>query len=96
MAVPIRRQIARWIFDHLLWDTAGAAPQGFRRGIWATRKLLIAVAGSAALDWMEWVEHHPPDMAIVAVIHFVFVLAAIGLLVYVWQWVSRSRTSLSE
>jgi hypothetical protein len=94
VAAPIGRKIARWIFDQLLWDTAGAAPQGFRRGVWATRKLLIALAGSEALDWMEWVEHHPPEMAIIVVIHFVFVLAAIALCVYVWQSVSR-RKSLS-
>jgi hypothetical protein len=96
MEVPIHRKIALWIFHHLLWDPAGAGPEGFWRALWAMRKLLIALAGSAALDWMEWVEHHPPEMAIVVVIHFVFVLAAIGLVVYVWQSVMRSRTSLSK
>ena len=88
------RKITRWIFNHLLWDTTGAVPRGFWRGLGGTRKRLIALAVSAALDWMYWVEHHPANMALIAVIHFVFVLAAIALWVYVWQSVSR-RKSLS-
>lgn len=96
MEVPVHRKIAGWIFHHLLWDPAGTERKGFWRALWAMRKLLIALAGSAALDWMEWVEHHPPEMAIVLVVHFVFVLAAIGLVVYFRQRVSRSRTSLSR
>jgi hypothetical protein len=89
MAVPIHRKIARWIFDSLLWDTAGTEPHGFWRGLWATRKLVIAVVGSAVLTWREWVEHHPPEIALVALIHFVFVLAAIAVLVFVGQWVGQ-------
>jgi len=54
------------------------------------RKLLLALVGSALLTWQEWVERHPPEIAIVALIHFVFVLAAIALLVYMGQWLSRS------
>ncbi len=96
MEVPVHRKIGRWILHHLLWDPAGSEREGFWRALWAMRKPLIALAGSAALDWMEWVEHHPPEMAIIVVIHFVFVLAAIALVVYVWQSVSRNRTSLSK
>ena len=95
VTVSTGSKIARWIFDHLLWDTTGAGPQGFWRGFWATRKLLIALLLSAALDWMEWVEHHPPQMAVVAMVHVVLALAVIALCVYVWQSVSR-RKSLSQ
>jgi hypothetical protein len=91
MAVLIPRKIARWIFAHLLWDTKGSTREGLWRGVWATRKLFIALAGSALLTWREWVEHHPPEIAILAMIHFMFVSAAIALLVYAGQWFGRSR-----
>jgi hypothetical protein len=81
----------RWILDHLLWDSAGSRRTGFWGGLWASRKLFVALAGSALLDWMEWVKHHPPDMVIVAVVHFVFVLAAIALFVYMGQRFRRSE-----
>jgi hypothetical protein len=90
VAIPIHRKITRWIIDHLLWDTTGSARAGFRGGLWAARKLLAAVAGATLLTWWEWVEHHPPEIAIVALIHFVFVLAAIALCVYIWGWFKRS------
>jgi hypothetical protein len=90
---PIGRKIASWIFDHLLWDSGGSAQPGFWAGLWATRKLLLALAGSTLLTWLEWVEHHPPDIVIVAVIHFVFVLFAIALLVYIGQRFSRNDTA---
>ena len=96
-ALPIAQKFALWIFDHLLWDPAGSARVGFWGGLWATRKLVIAFAGAALLTWREWVEHHPPEIAIVAVIHFVFVLAVIALLVYIGQRFSHSdRKSLSK
>lgn len=95
MAVPLHRKIGHWIFDHLLWDPAGTARAGFRRGLWATRKLLVILAGTVALTWAEWVEHHPPEIAIVALIHLVFVFAAVALLVYVGQWF-RDRKSPSN
>jgi hypothetical protein len=91
MAVPIHRKITRWIIDHLLWDTAGTAREGFLGGLWAARKLLVAVAGAVLLTWREWVEHHPPEIAVVALIHFVFVLAAIALVVQIGRWFGRSR-----
>jgi hypothetical protein len=86
MAAPIHRRITRWIIDRVLWDADGIAPDGFWRGLWAARKLLAAVAGAALLTWVEWVKHHPPEIAIVAAIHFVFVFALIALLVYIGQW----------
>jgi membrane-anchored protein YejM (alkaline phosphatase superfamily) len=71
-----------------LWDTAGTAREGLWAWLWATRRLLLALAGSAWLTWQEWVKHHPPEIAIVAVLHFSFVLIAIALLVYAGQWFS--------
>lgn len=76
----------RWIFDHLLWDTAGTAREGFWKWVWAARKVFGALAGSALLDRLEWIEHHPPQMVVVALIHFVLVLAAIALFVPIGQW----------
>ncbi len=69
----------------MVWDPPGTAGRGLRRGLWATRKLLLAFAVSTLLTWREWAEHHPPEIAIAAVIHFVFVFALIALLVYARQ-----------
>jgi hypothetical protein len=90
MAAPIHRRITRWTIDHLLWDTSGTAHEGFWEWLWATRKLCIAVVGAALLTWWEWVEHHPPEIAVVALVHFVFVLIVIALVVYIGQRFSRS------
>lgn len=85
MAGPIHRQFVSWIVDHLFWDPS-AARQGFWGMVWALRKLLAAIAGSAVLTWAEWVKHHPPAIVIVALLHLVFVLAAIALVVRIGQW----------
>ncbi len=89
MTAAIQRGITRWVVDNLLWDTTGGAREGFRRGLWATRKVLVAVAGAAVLTWWEWVEHHPPDIAVVALIHLVFVSAAVALVVQAGRWLGR-------
>lgn len=91
MAVPMHRKITRWVIDHLLWDTNGSARDGFLGGLWATRKLSVAVVGSAVLTWQEWVTHHPPEIALVAIIHFVFVLALIALAVHIGRLFSRRQ-----
>ena len=39
--------------------------------------------GIRCADLVESVEHHPPDIVIVALVHFVFVFAVVALLVYV-------------
>ena len=96
MTVTTPRKILRWMLDHMLWDTAGAAGRGFLPGLWATRKLLIAFAGSAVLTWWEWVEHHPPDMVFVAIIHFVFVFLLVALLVYLGQWLRARKLPTSQ
>lgn len=85
MAAPLHRRFAGWIFHNLLWDPAGTAREGFRKGLWATRKLHLAIVLSALLDWFEWTHHHPPDMAFVALVHFVFTLALVALVVWVRQ-----------
>ena len=93
IAVRLHRKIARWIVDHILWDTATNRPRaGFWRGVWATRKLLVALAGAGLLTRLEWVEHHPPDIAIVAILHFVFMLSAIALLVYAGGWFGGKKS----
>ena len=42
----------RWIFDHVLWDGARVQGSGVQRAFWAMRKVWIALALSALLDWM--------------------------------------------
>jgi hypothetical protein len=86
----------RWIIEHLIWDTTGSARKGLGRALWATRKVIVAVVLSALLTWREWVEHHPPAIAIVAPIHFLFVLAAIALVVYIWQFARGDKRSPSR
>jgi hypothetical protein len=83
--MPIGRTITAWMFSHLLWDTAGSTRRGFLGALWALRKLLVALAAAAVLTWREWVEHHPPEIALIAVIHFIFVFALIAALVYCAQ-----------
>jgi hypothetical protein len=96
MAAPIHRRITRWTIDHLIWDTSGMRKRGFWGWLWAARKLCIAVIGAALLTWLEWIKHHPPEIVIVALMHFVFVLIVIALVVYIGprvyigQWFSRS------
>jgi hypothetical protein len=58
--------------------------------MWATRKVIVAIMGAALLTWLEWIEHHPPQIVIIALIHFVFVFAVIGLVVYVGQQFYRT------
>lgn len=90
------RKIAQWVVDHLLWGAGGAGRTGPWGGLWAARKLLRALAVSAVLTWREWVEHHPPEIAIVAVTHFMIVLVVIALLVYIAQWFSRNDRKVSS
>jgi hypothetical protein len=90
------RKTMRWILDHMLWDTAGAAGVGFWPGLWATRKLLLALVGSGVLTWREWVEHHPPEIVIVELVHFLFLFAVIALLVYVGLRLRTRRSPTSQ
>jgi len=75
----------RWIINNLLWDTKDSTRRGLFQALWATRKLLLALVATTLLTWGEWVEHHPPDIVVVALIRFVFVLAAIAVIVFIAQ-----------
>ncbi|HVW86203.1 MAG TPA: hypothetical protein VHB50_16060 [Bryobacteraceae bacterium] len=81
----------RWIVAHLFWDKTGTERTGFVRGLWATRKLSAAVLGSAVLTWWEWVKHHPPEIVVIALIHFIFVLALIAVIVQIRRWFHHAR-----
>jgi hypothetical protein len=83
MAVPIRHKFNCWIFDHLLWTRLAQSARDSAR-IVADTETLPGSCGSV-LAVREWVEHHRPEIAIVALIHFVFVLTAMSLLVYTGQ-----------
>ena len=88
MATPIYRKITIWVIDHLLWDVNAPAREGFWGWLCVKWRLFAAVAGAALLTWREWVKHHPPEIAVVALIHFVFVLVAIALVVHIVRWFS--------
>lgn len=77
-----------WLYRSLIWDPSATVLPAWLRVLWAARKLLFAVALTIALTWREWVEHHPPEIGIITVIHFVFVMMALALVVRGWQWMS--------
>ena len=83
------RRFFAWIFDDLLWDTTGSARSGFAGAMWAMRKVLIAAAAAGFLTWREWLAHEPRQIMITALMHFAFVLTAIGFLVYSLQRLGR-------
>ncbi len=62
-----------------------AAPASRKIVLW----VVIAAAASAVLTWVERAEHHPPNLAVIAAIHFVFMLAAVALAAGVWRIVRR-------
>ena len=88
------RRFCAWIFDTLLWDTAGSARSGFTEVLWATRKVVMAAAAAGFLSWREWVEYEPRQIMLAALMHFLFVLTAIGFLVYSLQRFGRADKKL--
>ncbi|HTZ82494.1 MAG TPA: hypothetical protein VMB66_04850 [Candidatus Acidoferrales bacterium] len=93
MITVANHRLWHWFVDHLLWDTAGSANSGFLGAIWAIRKPIIALALTLMLTWREWVDYHPletPVVALVAIVNFVLVFAAIALLVFTLQRFSRT------
>ena len=88
------RRFFAWIFDNLLWDATGSARSGFAGAMWATRKVLIAAAAAGFLTWREWVVYEPRQIMLAALMHFVFVLTAIGFLVYSLQRLGRADKKL--
>jgi hypothetical protein len=89
MAEPVGLSMKSWVVDRILWDKSGKPLQGFWGAPRALRKVLIALLVSAVMTWKEWVTRHPPEIALIAVLHFVFALVAVALLVYVWQFLRR-------
>ena len=55
------------------------------RSLVSPRILLTALVVSALLDYMEWVEHHPPVMAVIIVLHFVFVWVVLAIIMLLWR-----------
>jgi hypothetical protein len=90
MPAPIHTKLAHWIADQF-WDTTGPAREGFWGRLHPAWKLITAIFGSALLDWVEWAEHHPPNMAIIALIHFAFVVIAISIVIHVVRWLRPSE-----
>jgi len=85
------RRMKRWVVDHLLWDRS-AQRSGFAGRIWAMRRLLLIFAGTAFLTWREWVEHHPPEIVIVAFLHFLFVFLVVAFAVLAGErWGRRTK-----
>jgi len=84
------------MMDHLFWDAGEPAREGFRGGLWAARKLLVALVGAALLTWWEWEERHPQDIAVTALIHFVFVLSVLAMLVPIGRWLRRGPGAVHQ
>lgn len=74
----------RWMRTNVLWDTSGGLT-----GLWPARKVLAALLLSLLLTWGEWAKNHPPEIVLVAVLHFVFLLAIVAGVVYALQWTRR-------
>lgn len=92
MTRPVHWGITDWIVRHLLWDESGPAQKSLSGRLLAKWRLWAAVVGSAVLTWAEWVKNRPPEIAVVALIHFVFVLVVIAILVHIGRWVSHIRS----
>jgi NhaP-type Na+/H+ or K+/H+ antiporter len=92
-------EISVWIRKNLLWDDSATRREGFWSGLWAARRLFAILVVTAVLTWREWVEHHPPEIAIVALLHFLFVFVVVALFILVMQWsgpwFGRPRTGRS-
>jgi hypothetical protein len=91
MAKPILPSMESWVVDHVLWDKSGKSLQGLWGAIWASRKVLLALLVSAVMTRQERVKHHPPEIALIAVIHFALVLVAVALLVYAGNYFPRGN-----
>lgn len=73
-----------WLLHRLIWDTEGGLS-----GLWPARKVVAALLLSALLTWGEWVKHRPPQIALIALIHFVLILAIVAGVVYAQEWMRR-------
>lgn len=66
-------------------QSSGLSKAAFLQALLSPRIALVALAVSVVLDYMEWVEHHPPEILIVVVLHFVFVWVPLATLVWAWR-----------
>ncbi len=57
--------------------------------MWSYRTVGAALILSALLDWLEWSLHRPPNMAVIAVIHFAFALIVVAVVTKMTQWFRR-------
>lgn len=91
MTVPVHGRARRWIVDPIVGDTTDIARRGFWGRLRAEWKFFAAVAVTALLTWREWVDHHPPEIALAALIHFVFAWLAVAIAVHTARWFSRGN-----
>src|SRR6476661_1651147 len=96
MTVPVHGKIRRWMIDPVLADTADIAQLGFWGRLRAEWKFVGVVAGAGLLTWQEWIEHHPPNMALIALIHFVFVWILVAIAVHIVRWLRSGRRSFRK
>ena len=82
-----------WIVRHVLWDSSGIQRAGSFGVFWALRKVLLCAAFATVLTWVEWIEHHPPEIVIIAVLHFLLVLATLAILIFAMRWFGRAIRS---
>jgi hypothetical protein len=88
------RKITKWFIEYFLWNVDGTP----REDPWVREKWrpLLALVGSAFLTWREWVEHHPPEIALIALIHFVFLLIVLAVIVHAARWLSRQGKKVNR
>jgi hypothetical protein len=94
MAEPVPRKVMRWMIDHFLWDVTDAPREGVWGWLCAKWRLVVAMVGAILLTWGEWVKNHPPEIALIGLIHFVFVLVVIALVLHIVRWFTRSAKKL--
>jgi hypothetical protein len=85
------RIAARWIYQNLLWDPSVHTDSAVPRMIWGVRKLALGVLVAAILTWREWIEHHPPEIALIAGIHFLLVMSVLAVLIGSIRLFQRTR-----
>ena len=84
------------MIDPVLADTADIAHLGFWGSLRVKWKFVGVLAGTALLTWQEWTAHHPPDMALIALIHFVFIWILVAIAVHIVRWLRSSRRSFRK
>ena len=82
-------KFARWVRHTLLWDPGMPARTGLWGALWALRKLMLVLSITVVLTCGEWIEHRPPEIALIALIHLVFVLTALGVVLSLGRWLRK-------